>query len=977
MARYFKGTKITGTSTTAKIFTKSGVSYAWVDDEYLNTSTGHVYKCTRAGKPDFAQWKYVRTDPVRKPSLTVTGLSAPARYTSGSNTRLMKITWKIPGDLTKATMGDRAEKFRVTWHLGGAASAYADVAVNVKEHAINLLNFKNTKNIVYNRNSFYPLTKTKMPQVSANIFAFNRKGNGKTVSVTRKFEAPRAPSIAAFTFDPSNGRVATTVATNAGTDYRERYDTAYLLKVTNTRTGNTTTISNSNTTSTSFGLSYDATDYQQLAFDQYICVTAEARARGYAGDSSKTTRSIYIAYPNPATIKDVTVSAKDSTGKCTVVIATNNATAHPVDEVKLEYLADCAYENAADIPGNAPWQDTEIVDNANCSALAMPVADLVPSAGNYSWVRVKSYHLSESVLYRYSNYWRVTQLETPAPSVAEEEIKILSAVAGEDGKSAVVTLGWNADGTDVATGTELTWSEYADAWKSTKNPDSYSFTWSDGVLEHEGVTYQDSATISIKNLTEGGKYYIRARRYLSGETTTYSPYSNIFTCVTSEAPESLVATSDRYVSVGSALPVYWTFSGAAYQQEWQIIDSNGTVLANGTGSLGATQIPPERLANFAAGDSLTFTVQASTGSGFVSSEPRTVTIVDAPPLSISVANTLTAQPFGFTATTDRACDLTVVVTSQGATGQYPEGVLRQTSGDTIYSGVITPIWSIENDVYSATVTLPGGLDFWDLGEYTISVTATDPATGLQSTEQVANFNVAWAHQAPEPNVEIIPIDTVDDTGKHTQAAQIVLSNPTGYAETDVYDIYRLTGDGANLIGQSFPLEYTATDEYAPFGDDITLYYRVATRTADGDIAFADFEYVAGGKAMRFDWEGGSLELPYNIVIDDKYKKDVQFRTHMDGRTDGYWNSNITRTAALSSALIRVDQQTDVALARALARYSGAVFVRTPDGSAYEADVQVTDMSTSGNMETITVDATEVGQTDMFLLPNPSELAEDE
>ena len=40
MAYDYKGTKITGTSTTAKVFRKSGIKNAHVGDTYLNTQKG-------------------------------------------------------------------------------------------------------------------------------------------------------------------------------------------------------------------------------------------------------------------------------------------------------------------------------------------------------------------------------------------------------------------------------------------------------------------------------------------------------------------------------------------------------------------------------------------------------------------------------------------------------------------------------------------------------------------------------------------------------------------------------------------------------------------------------------------------------------------------------------------------------------------------------------------------------------------------
>jgi hypothetical protein len=56
---WFSGTGVTGNSTTAGIFTNSGVTSANVNDYYLNTSTGYVYKCTVAGNASTAKWMYV------------------------------------------------------------------------------------------------------------------------------------------------------------------------------------------------------------------------------------------------------------------------------------------------------------------------------------------------------------------------------------------------------------------------------------------------------------------------------------------------------------------------------------------------------------------------------------------------------------------------------------------------------------------------------------------------------------------------------------------------------------------------------------------------------------------------------------------------------------------------------------------------------------------------------------------------------
>lgn len=58
-AVWYTGTKITGTSTTATVFSGSGITDAKVGDMYLNTSTDNTYRCTVAGAASVAKWVYV------------------------------------------------------------------------------------------------------------------------------------------------------------------------------------------------------------------------------------------------------------------------------------------------------------------------------------------------------------------------------------------------------------------------------------------------------------------------------------------------------------------------------------------------------------------------------------------------------------------------------------------------------------------------------------------------------------------------------------------------------------------------------------------------------------------------------------------------------------------------------------------------------------------------------------------------------
>lgn len=57
-SRWNTGTAITGTSTTATVFSGSGITDALVNDMYLNTSTGYTYRCTVGGAASAAKWVY-------------------------------------------------------------------------------------------------------------------------------------------------------------------------------------------------------------------------------------------------------------------------------------------------------------------------------------------------------------------------------------------------------------------------------------------------------------------------------------------------------------------------------------------------------------------------------------------------------------------------------------------------------------------------------------------------------------------------------------------------------------------------------------------------------------------------------------------------------------------------------------------------------------------------------------------------------
>lgn len=55
-SKWFSGVLITGTSTTPTAFAESGIVEAFIDDFYINTDTGNIYRCTTGGDASSSLW---------------------------------------------------------------------------------------------------------------------------------------------------------------------------------------------------------------------------------------------------------------------------------------------------------------------------------------------------------------------------------------------------------------------------------------------------------------------------------------------------------------------------------------------------------------------------------------------------------------------------------------------------------------------------------------------------------------------------------------------------------------------------------------------------------------------------------------------------------------------------------------------------------------------------------------------------------
>jgi len=236
----------------------------------------------------------------------------------------------------------------------------------------------------------------------------------------------------------------------------------------------------------------------------------------------------------------------------------------------------------------------------------------------------------------------------------------------------------------------------------------------------------------------------------------------------------------------------------------------------------------------------------------------------------------------------------------------------------------------DGECLMAQIELPQNLALIDNGSYDLSVQAVEPVAGLTSEVVECGFTVAWARQAPVPNGVTVSVDA------ENRSATIELAEPTGWASGDVHDVYRKTWTGYVLVARDLSATDNLVDPYAPFGDSS---YRVAVRTKDGDVEFADFEYSLPVDALRFDWDGGSVELPYDLELSDSYSKDFEARSHVDGSVNGYYDKAVISKGSYKTNVLRFDSETLGAL-RKMGEHPGACFCRTADGGAFQCNADV-------------------------------------
>ena len=979
------------------------------------------------------------TEIKKKPSKVVSNPSiSRAKSNVAPSCTVMTAKWKVGSALTKQSSESRATKLKIVWSVTWKDAkgkthtrkkVLAGKPIGTTTNAFNPRNFTDSQGDTWTDADFWPSGTRRLQSVSYKVYAGNKidyatKGAGDSYS----FGNPKAPTVSALEHDADTGEIYFQIdAYDGSKTTAPRIRTAWQATVEDTRlTGADRTQKKGGyftgtskkwdeDTPDNDKVVIDVTDRYMLGPNQYVKVVVTGTTESVDGKKSAS-KSIIIAYPNAATINGVSVDKLDSgvadmSGRVTAAIDTMESATKPTTGVRLQKLVstDAATPEQAVAMGD-DWENTDAIDDGECDGLSLAVAELSPIRGKHTWIRVKSWNSHENLFYTYSAPVEVTDLYID-PASASDNLHLLSLVSGDDGTSLVAKFAWTQSA-DPDTGTEVSWSSDKKAWVSTREPDTYETDRNDGAETISGTAYVGTLQLHVQDLEQGETYYVRGRRYLDPEDgdRSFGGYSETLTAIPVSSPTSVSLNAPTTIARGSDLPLSWTFDSEAAQKQWYLLygtqytvvdpvtgEREYTIgedswIASGTDAAGACVVKWADLAGrLDANGEIGLALRMGTGGTLVTSDVVCLRVTDPPVLSATVSDVVTEQGFPVSLSCNVQANVTVILRagSYGEDGAMTGGNggdglvhMDQTAGDVMWQEYLTPPWELSGTTYAASIDAPRGMEILDGGNYTLFVQPIDNDTGLYGETVVLPLSVAWANQAPsmdddgtEAPIVITPSDATDADGNRVRQCTIKLAPPEGALGTETYNVYRVTPDGAYLIAEGCGLTETVIDPFAPYGGEGTAY-RVAIVTVDGDVDWLDYEYSMAGRDLRIDFGDSYIELPWNLSIADGYEKDFEARRKLDGSIDGYWNDGVMRTGGFSTDLIRITEQSKAVTVRALARYVGPVFVRTPDGCAYQANVTVSSFG-GARMDAalaVQLDATEVDLTDEYraLLPDRDE-----
>lgn len=513
----------------------------------------------------------------------------------------------------------------------------------------------------------------------------------------------------------------------------------------------------------------------------------------------------------------------------------------------------------------------------------------------------------------------------------------------KDNTSVFAKLSWKWSG---ATSMEISWADNPYAWSSNAGPQSCT------------VTEIGATTWLIQGLEVGKTWYFRARYHgLIDNDEATSSWSNTRSIDLATNPEKPTLTLNRgFVLPGGSISASWNYvnEDESPQDSAQIClcTVSGSTVTYGTVIAHATSIQSVVVNNSWIRHTqyyLACRVRAKSGRYSAWSDPVGVYCPNLPTIAFVneaiVSGVMSALG-----------EIGIGVTADKTVGQWGLSITRARDyhvdrpDDSIYDGYLDEtIWTESGtyngaaQAYTFTPTkddLIGELD--DGAAYNLIGSIAD---GYGQTVTITlPFSINWTHKAAIATPAV-------QAEKALMAMRITPTQPTGYVSGDTFDIYRITSDQPELIVRDGTYGTTYVDPYPAFG--MNCGHRVVAKTSTGsyiteddtlawyDLSYQDGDYIECD-SMVIDCNGMQIILPYNLELTNKWQKDFKRTSYLGGSVQGDWNPAVLRDLSAKTVIVKRIDTGELMDMRDLAAYAGPAHIRTPDGSSFSCDIQVTE-----------------------------------
>ena len=538
-----------------------------------------------------------------------------------------------------------------------------------------------------------------------------------------------------------------------------------------------------------------------------------------------------------------------------------------------------------------------------------------------------------------------------------------------------IRVRWDWTWTD-ANKAEISWADHEDAWESTDGPQTYE------------VTDINAAAWNIAGLSVG-TWWVKVRLIQEqGDTVLYGLYSEPRSIKLSSTPAiPSLHLSEGVVTKDSDVECDWAFtcSDGTTQMQADIREmiydstkqtySEGDIVATAYTSQHAT-IHLSDL-NWNPGETHYLAVKVMSTAGENSDDwSKPVPLKIAEELTVEVSDvSLVEESFSvgdegdvYTVDSLKTLPLSFTVDTKGMAKSISASIVRakefnlirpdnSTFGGFVGEIIASKEFTGDGNYEIVREDITGYLD--DDAGYKLIVVAKDEygrtvqSATIEQDDTRGYFEVHWEHQAIIPSAEV-EINTEHNAAILTPKLPAEL--PDGYVveDGDVCDIYRLSVDAPELIYENAAWGEKYVDPYPTLGE--FGGHRFVYKTANGDyitednvIAFHDTtdddSDILDVFSVLIDFEGEQISLPYNVSLSNRWAKDFQQTNYLGGSIQGDWNPAVTRTGSVSTVgIVDIDEREDgtIEAMRRLANYSGICHVRTPDGSSYSANINVSE-----------------------------------